>query len=414
MKNALIFPLILIVSTITFSQNVTIPDANFKACLVGNTNINTNFDGEIQVSEAISFTGYISCIGDNISDLTGIESFINITELNCANNQLTSLNITQNIALTHLRCYNNSLTSLDVSQNISLVQLICDRNQLSSLNISQNTLLNYINCGENLLTSLDVNQNTQLVELRCHDNQISSLNVTQNTLLTLLYCYENLLSNLNISQNTFLVQLICERNQLTSLDLSQNLLLEYLDFSRNQLTIIDLSLQTSLTEIYCYSNQLTNLNLSNNTLLTYLRCHQNNLISLNMLNGNNANVTFFNSEFNPNLTCILVDDASYSATNWMNVDPVSTFVNNQTECNTLSSESHEFNDSFTVYPNPTSYNLNISYNHPIDKIEVYNVFGKKIIETIATTIVTSILTDGVYFLKIYTQNKISVKRFIKQ
>ena len=44
---------------IGFGQNVNIPDANFKAYLVGNTAINTNGDTEIQVSEANSYTGYI-------------------------------------------------------------------------------------------------------------------------------------------------------------------------------------------------------------------------------------------------------------------------------------------------------------------------------------------------------------------
>ena len=45
----------------SFSQNVNIPDANFKAYLVGNTLINTNADTEIQQSEATAFTGTINC-----------------------------------------------------------------------------------------------------------------------------------------------------------------------------------------------------------------------------------------------------------------------------------------------------------------------------------------------------------------
>ena len=60
---------------IGFGQNVNIPDANFKAYLVGNTVINTNGDTEIQVSEANSFNGNISCGGMNISNLIGIEAF---------------------------------------------------------------------------------------------------------------------------------------------------------------------------------------------------------------------------------------------------------------------------------------------------------------------------------------------------
>jgi hypothetical protein len=42
-------------------SNVNIPDANFKAYLVGNTAINTNGDNEIQVSEATPFVGSINC-----------------------------------------------------------------------------------------------------------------------------------------------------------------------------------------------------------------------------------------------------------------------------------------------------------------------------------------------------------------
>ena len=75
---------------IGFGQNVYIPDANFKAYLVGNTAINTNGDTEIQVSEAIVFNGTIDCNSLNISDLTGIEDFTALTELYCHNNYLTS------------------------------------------------------------------------------------------------------------------------------------------------------------------------------------------------------------------------------------------------------------------------------------------------------------------------------------
>jgi hypothetical protein len=65
-----------------YNQNekiVNIPDANFKAYLVGNTNINTNGDTEIQVSEAAAFNGGINCGWMNIADLTGIEAFTALT-----------------------------------------------------------------------------------------------------------------------------------------------------------------------------------------------------------------------------------------------------------------------------------------------------------------------------------------------
>jgi len=357
MKKTLLFLLLSSITTLVYSQ-VNIPDANFKAYLVGNSAINTNGDTEIQVLEATNFTGLLDCSSLIISSLTGVEAFVNITKLYCDSNQLNYLDVSQNTLLTELRCGYNQLTSLDVSQNTSLDALNCAGNQLSNLDVSQNTLLTVLQCSSNQIASINLGLTTELVTLYCNSNQLMSLDVGQNILLTHLHCYTN---------------------QLTSLDLSQN---------------------TSLTELLCLGNQLTGLNL---------------------LNGNNTNITLFNSENNSNLTCILVDDASYSTTNWTNIDPASTFVNSQAECNALSTENYELNNSFSIYPNPTSSHLNIYYNKSIDRVEIYNILGKKVLETdttttttTTTTISTNSLTRGVYFIKLYSGNKLGLKRFVKQ
>ena len=60
---------------------VNIPDANFKKYLVGNKDINTNGDKEIQVSEASVFNDTIDCRSMNISNLKGIEAFTALTSL---------------------------------------------------------------------------------------------------------------------------------------------------------------------------------------------------------------------------------------------------------------------------------------------------------------------------------------------
>ena len=112
-----------------FGQNVNIPDANFKAYLVGNTDINTNGDKEIQVSEASAFNDTIDCILLNINNLKGIEAFTALTYLDCGSNQLTSLDVSKNTALTALYCNVNQLTSLDVSKNTALTWLSCDGNK---------------------------------------------------------------------------------------------------------------------------------------------------------------------------------------------------------------------------------------------------------------------------------------------
>ena len=134
MKTTLLF-LSVFLSANLFGQNVNIPDANFKAYLIGNSDINTNGDTEIQVSEASVFTGTINCDQTGISDLTGIEAFTALTYLGCGNNQLTSLDVSSNTALIYLYCYNNQLTSLDVSSNTALIVLGCEDNELECLNV---------------------------------------------------------------------------------------------------------------------------------------------------------------------------------------------------------------------------------------------------------------------------------------
>jgi len=194
----LLLALISILALNSYAQNVNIPDANFKAYLVGNTLINTNADTEIQVSEATAYTGEIDCVNSSISDLTGLETFTALTYLGCSYNNITSLDVSNNIALEYLFCGPNQLTSLDVSNNTALTGFNCGNNQLTSLDVSNNIALTQLFCYNNQLTSLDVTQNTALTDLNCGNNQLTSLDVSSNTALTELYCYNNQLICLNV------------------------------------------------------------------------------------------------------------------------------------------------------------------------------------------------------------------------
>ncbi|CAA6810104.1 MAG: Internalin-like protein (LPXTG motif) Lmo0331 homolog, partial [uncultured Aureispira sp.] len=156
---------------------VYIPDANFKAYLVGSASINTNGDAEIQVTEASAFSGVINCPNMNIADLTGVEAFVNLRQLKCYRNHLTSLDVRQNPNLVMLHCANNSIGSLDVRQNTGLTRLFCSNNSISSLDVSQNTSLEKLYCGYTQLSSLNLVNNPSLDVLDCSSSQLSSLNV---------------------------------------------------------------------------------------------------------------------------------------------------------------------------------------------------------------------------------------------
>ena len=337
-------------------SNVNIPDANFKAYLVGNTAINTNGDNEIQVSEATPFVGSINCSNLGIFDLTGIEAFTALTNLNCEQNQLAILDVSTNTDLTSLICNTNQLTILDVSANISLTVLGCVSNQLNSLDVSTNTNLTSLYCSANQLTSLDLSNNTALTELISNANQLTILDLSANTALTQLYCNANQLTSLDVSTNTdltyldcqvnqltsliviantALTQLYCHNNQLTTLNVSANTALWDLGCNDNQLTSLDVSANTNLIQLWCKGNQLINLDVSANTALTNLNCEQNQLTSLDVKNGNNTAFTNFTTTNNPNLFCIDVDDNGYSAANWTNIDATHYFSTNCSPSNSI-------------------------------------------------------------------------------
>ncbi|MEO9805526.1 MAG: Ig-like domain-containing protein [Reichenbachiella sp.] len=291
-----IIALILLSTSWASAQNVNIPDANFKSALVANTAINTNGDEEIQVSEAASYSGTIYVSSRDITNLTGIEAFVNITGLDCSSNQLTSLDISTNTALTTLRCFRNQLTSLDASASTNLNILDCYHNQLKSLDIGNNGVLDYLNCQNNLLTSLDVSANTALTRLYCTTNLLTNLDVSTNTTLSVLGCYENRLTTLDVSMNTGLTYLSCGGNQLTTLNVGNNTALIGIECNANQLISLDISANTALVSLSCSKNQLTSLDLQTNTLLEELSSDYNQLTTLDV--SSNTALTELNCSFN--------------------------------------------------------------------------------------------------------------------
>jgi Leucine-rich repeat (LRR) protein len=220
-----------------------------------------------------------------ITDLSGIEYFTSLEMLNCNDNQLTSLDVSQNMALTYLNCYNNQLTSLDVSQNMALTYLYYSVNQLISLDLGNNTSLERISCDSNQLATLDVSRNTALTQINCSSNQLTALDVSNNIALTDFICSINPLMSLDVSKNVALTQLVCVANQLTSLDVSKNTALKRINCSSNQLTSLDFRNNTALLDLDCISNPLTSLNVSNNTALTHLNASQTQLTSLDVSNN---------------------------------------------------------------------------------------------------------------------------------
>ena len=79
------------------NPEVTIPDNNFLSALI-DLGVDANGDGIISPQEAEVITS-LDFFGNSITDLTGIEAFVKLENLDCSGNQLTSLDVSNNTAL---------------------------------------------------------------------------------------------------------------------------------------------------------------------------------------------------------------------------------------------------------------------------------------------------------------------------
>ena len=111
--------LLFLLPAIAFGQTTAIPDANFEQALIDLGYDTGTPDGSVPTANINTLTS-LNVWNKNISNLTGIEDFIALTSLNCDNNHLSGLNVSQNTALYELYCSRNQITSLDLSNNTVL------------------------------------------------------------------------------------------------------------------------------------------------------------------------------------------------------------------------------------------------------------------------------------------------------
>ncbi|GIZ16013.1 hypothetical protein [Capnocytophaga catalasegens] len=128
---------------------ITFKDANFKANLV--KYFDANKDGEISVGEAKKVT-IINVSGLGIVDLTGIEWFHNLQELNISNNKITSLNAKNLTNLKTIIATGNNFRELDLSRSFHLsatTRIVKDNANLNHIKVKDKDLADRLNRAEN-------------------------------------------------------------------------------------------------------------------------------------------------------------------------------------------------------------------------------------------------------------------------
>ena len=272
-------------------------DREFKSYLLDN--FDTDKDGIVSVAEAEAVTEMN--IPNNALYLDGIQYFTQLKVLKCLNSQLSTLDLSKNINLEELDCSENNLSSLVLPETSKLKVVKC-RNAFISLSpwsvnftgepvpalldFSGNPMLETLDCSSNEgITSLDLTKCTELRYLNYSGCSVTTLDLGSCRGLKTLYCdnLENVtlsnivkLDELNMSGSNHVknlnlkdlnvAKLVCSRSSVSSIDVSDNTSIKeiYADDCSSLITFVaeNSFLETVSLEIR-NSSQLTLLNLKN-------------------------------------------------------------------------------------------------------------------------------------------------------
>jgi hypothetical protein len=169
---------------IGFGQKTYVPDDNFENALI-KLGYDTVLDDFVLTSNISKVTELI-IPSMKIVEMTGIQDFKSLKKLNCTNNRIKIINISQNIQLRILLCSNNQIANLYLAENLELTNLVCKDNQLKHLDLSQNSKLTGLDCSSNKITSLNLSGATNIENINCTKNNLNSLDVSYNNAILYL------------------------------------------------------------------------------------------------------------------------------------------------------------------------------------------------------------------------------------
>ncbi|KRB57602.1 T9SS type A sorting domain-containing protein [Flavobacterium sp. Root186] len=362
-KKLLLF--LLFFTVILKAQILSFTDPTFKTMLVNGgaanftaysggaavTRIDTNFDNQIQVSEA-ALIDKLWIEGTNayaVTNIQGIEGFTNVTELGFNGISTTSINLSgmPNLKTIYVKSptltsatvsgmngltgvtfmENPLMTTLNISNCTSLSNIVAQQNPaFSTLNFGSLLALKQVYLEDNVLTELDLTGCPNMEYFNAVNNKLTTLNVSGLTKLTTFLITDNPTledinasgcSLLNFPQSTFLSynvlktadfsncsslqNLLIQDNLLTTLNLSGCSSLQGLNVYNNALTNLSLTGCSALLTIECSKNQLTALDLSSSPNLTQLRANTNSISNLNLAGTVNLKNVFLNSNQIPSV-----------------------------------------------------------------------------------------------------------------
>ena len=288
-----------------------IPDDNFELAL-----IDLGFDDILDdyvLTSNIDKIGGLGLIDKNISDLTGIEDFTALLNLDLSGNNLSSINLSKNKILRNVNLSRNKFSEIDLTQNYELEALILDNNYLEEIDVSKNKELATLQIDDNNLVKIDITNNFDLGYVTLINNSLTEINVDYNLKLSNLRLDRNDISEIQVNKNLNLKRLSLSYNNISSIDVSKNKVLEILNLNFNKLSKINVYLNTNLNSLRVSNNKLDDLDVTNNLDLTTLDISNTGLAPAIDV-SKNFGLVEFDLTSNPDLECVKVNQGQLDIT----------------------------------------------------------------------------------------------------
>ena len=244
-----------------FVINDRFPDMNFRKAIL--ENVLERNDGTTDIFESdlevLAKETHLLIPSSKIHDLTGIETFKNLTVLDVSYNPLNEIDLS---ALSQLRkvsannCRENgefTLSDIKLPHSSEINYLDLSSNKISTLDLSDQELLKFVFVSDNKIKNINLTDCEDLRYLACNNNKIQELDVSDCYELTHLECDNNLLTHLSLENNEELMLLSCDGNNLNNLDVSQCKELQSLSCRYNNITSLDIK-GLELETIKCDGN----------------------------------------------------------------------------------------------------------------------------------------------------------------
>lgn len=222
---------------------------------------------------------------NNIAGDINLSAMTELSRVDVADNNITSLELPSTSALIDLDCANNSIAELNLAGLVNLDELMCYDNQIASLDVTDCTQLKNINAANNNLTEIDLSNCTLLEGVYLYDNQLQSINFGDIASVRWLNVENNSLSELPTSKFAQLSLVIANNNQISSVDFAQNPSLSQIKLANNNLSAIDVSNQPYLSWLKIDGNNIGALDVTNNNYLYWLECGDNKIPELDLHNN---------------------------------------------------------------------------------------------------------------------------------